>query len=207
MASFLYTKVDAMYIIMPGIIDGYDDRTRRVAVTPIYRTETGNEFTNAPPITGVPIFVFGGGNGQIQVTPKRGDACLLLWSQRSIAEWKTDPTKTVTVSGDFTPFQRSDAFALCGFANRIHSTLLSVDEDTIELETSAASIRIKPDGSIDIAVEDSKRVNVGGTGGKRLVTEDFIDRYNQLVSTVNGLGGSASQVNKADNVTEKLFAE
>jgi hypothetical protein len=78
---------------MPGVIDSFDSATQTATVLPAIkmRINIGGEtsYTDYPPIVNVPVaFPFATTAGFALTLPvKKGDSCLLIFSQRGIDNW------------------------------------------------------------------------------------------------------------------------
>ena len=82
---------------IPAIIQSYDVKTNRAVVLPIYKiklreeVDLGGVTTDEIPISplsNVPVLFFGGSNLRVSFEPKKDDKGLLLFSQRSLDDWK-----------------------------------------------------------------------------------------------------------------------
>jgi len=76
---------------MPGVVQSFDTATQRAIVLPGVKLkiflDNSLSYLDLPPIVNVPVvFPFAGGFG-CTLPVKAGDACLLVFSQRSIDNW------------------------------------------------------------------------------------------------------------------------
>jgi len=132
------TALDGLRVSMPGRIESYDPSTRRASVVPllmvpVHKTDGTVESVALPKLVEVPVLQLQGGGRGIKVPIASGDACLLLFADFSVDEWKgkgglVDPK-------GLGQHAVADAFAIVGLADPAQPT-------------PQASVEILPDGKV-----------------------------------------------------------
>lgn len=136
---------------IPGVVESYNAETKRasiqIAMNMLIKRDNlaGNpESVARPIIQDVPVLHVAGGGYVIHVPLVRGNAVMLLFSERGIERFKerfevSDPTV-----GSF--FAERDAVAIPGFGSLEHK--LAGDGLTIQTEDGQQSVQIHADGTI-----------------------------------------------------------
>ena len=180
---------------MPGIVNAYDAAKRTVQVTPaIKRTFTdGRQPVSYPVLEDVPVLFPAFGIYRIEAPLEAGDAVLLIFSQRGLADFKASRTSSLPSDGGF--FSLSDAIALPGFVGLnvpadLNGALVVSTEDgnyrvalsasMLELQASNSSIRLKGPSHVDRNDPDDgdivlsgRRIVVRTDGGGNWVRRDL----------------------------------
>lgn len=66
----------------------FDDARNCVTVQPLLQTNIDGQVSNIPPIKDVPVGYYQAGGFAVTHKPAKGDVCMLLISDRNIAQWK-----------------------------------------------------------------------------------------------------------------------
>ena len=196
---------NAIHTALPGIVDTFDLASRRARIRiALEAVQYDGECFEQAPLLDVPVIFPSGAGGMVLVQLQRGDSVWVMFSERGLQTWK----ETFDLSPPYPEhlFATTDAVALPGFGPATNVVLAAPDGAFMQSQDATTSVCIRADGNIDLNVQDGKRVNIGGSTGKRLLTEDFIDQFNAAVAMLNA-GGMASQVEKETVVTTKTFAD
>lgn len=193
----------------PGIIETFDKTTRTARIQiALNLVQTDRRCLKKAPLVNVPVIEPFTQNVGILLPIKPGDPCWVMFSERGLQSWKRDKTKTHDPSPPEQYHAQADAVAIVGFGP---SGISAPTQDGVSIQNRQASviINVREDGNVDIHVQDGKRVNIGGTNGKRLLTEDFMSVFNNHRHSVPGGGntGTPSQQLRTDDFTEKTRAE
>ena len=102
-----------LHTALPGQIETYDATKKKVSVKPLIKIKLGTKYETPPVISDVPVLFPGSSDCVIQFPLKRGDKCLLLFSESALDNWigsignPTDP-------GDVRRHALTDAFCIPG---------------------------------------------------------------------------------------------
>lgn len=133
---------------LPGIVQSYDEGTQTVTVIPaIRRIFREKGAVDLPKLVDVPV-KFPRGGGYVLTFPfKKGDECLLSFSQRCIDFWWKNGG--VQLPAEYRMHDLSDAFADVGYSSK-PNVVPQLRSDGVELRTVDGSNRIAlcADGSI-----------------------------------------------------------
>lgn len=185
MEQFLKLRLHTM---VPGIVQSYNQQTKRAVVRPaLRRVRTDGGTFDLPAIVNVPI-VFPSGGGFTLVFPlQNGDALPLVFSQRGLSRFKdvyevTDP--------DTALFDLKDAVGLAGFG------ALTISPAT----TNGTSLQSE-DGSNHIFVENGK-IQVTSTASV------IVNCQNATVNATNGTDHNGDlRVDGTITATEDIIAD
>ena len=127
---------------LPGMILSYDAGGQRASVRPMLsvRQPDGRE-EEMPVLNSVPVIWPRGGGASITLPVRSGDGCLLLFTQRSIDEFKA--SGQITTPADPRAFDLSDAVAIMGF---VSFGAGGGADDAIELRMGDTVLKISEDG-------------------------------------------------------------
>ena len=156
-----------IHTAMPGIVESYDAMTRRASVRPAFPIvyTTGEELDRAV-VHNVPVVFPSGGGYSFHFPLEEGEAVLLVYSQRGMANFKLTHEQASPALEGF--FSESDAVAIPGFGpleitrvSAIGVTLQSNDgDDYIHLSnegitlSSGGEIVLTTDGDIEIIADN-----------------------------------------------------
>ena len=196
---------NAIHTALPGIVDEFNLATRRARVRiAIEALRFDGECFERAPLLDVPVIFPAGAGGMILIQLQRGDSVWVMFSERGLQTWKE--TFKLSPPNPQHLFAVSDAVALPGFGPHSAVTPAANDGVCVQSKDATVSVCIRADGNIDLNVADGKRVNIGGSMGKRLVTEDFLTSYNTSIRAING-GNAGTVVTVDDYRTDKVFGE
>ena len=222
---FRWSK-SALHTCRPGIIESYDPETKRARVRAGLRMvltgaepgEDGEAMEPAVSINVPVLFPFGGGH-TMTFPLAQGDPVMLFFSERGLTEFKTTYALATPDKTHF--FSEADAVAFAGFgalqitpASSVGATLQTEDGTTfVEIAPEVARIRHQ---NTEVVVEDDHvtvnagRVDIAGTGGKRLMIEDFIQLFNSHTHPTAAVGSPSPPTQRASvasHATGKTWAE
>jgi len=156
-----------IYTVLPGIVQEYDQSTKRARVLPaIKRLNTDNSLNSLPIVVDVPIIFPSGGGFTVTMPVSKDDAVLILFSQRGISNFKNSFKESSPTRESLLSLQ--DAIAIPGFGS-LNITPSSSTGATIQTE----------DGNNALIVENGK---VEIQKGSNTVTVDD----NEMQAVING---------------------
>lgn len=176
--------ISELYTCLPGEIQSYDPSLKKASVKPLLKRQMSNgDVLDRPVIVNVPVVFTGSNSAIISVPLKKGDGCLLVFSQRSIDTW-------LDLGGDLLPndprqFDISDAICIPGLFS-FASTGRVPSGDGIEIYNDSGNVEIQ--GNSDFAVRFS---------ALETAYNELNNKYNDLISRLNawvvapGDGGAA----------------
>lgn len=193
-----------LHTSLPGIIEQYDAATRRARVQPALDlvlsdpddpTADGEAVRRAIAVN-VPVLWPAGGGLTVSFPLATGDRGTLFFSERGITEFKK--TGTVSTPDRARFFDESDAFFYPGDFGHPESTpatetgaaiqtydgtkSVRVEPGAVELHADDAHVRVEPQNVVvdapgDVTINAGGNVYLAGSGGKQLVTIDFLTQY------------------------------
>ena len=129
-----------VHTCLPGIINSFNAEKQTVEAQPtIQRVFTKSGPANLPLCVDVPVVVSGGGDFFITFPIKKGDTCLLLFSERCIDSWALEDK--IAPPEDFRTHDLSDAFALVG-VNPVNKAIPNFNTDEAELRNREGTIKL-----------------------------------------------------------------
>lgn len=133
-----------VHTCLPGAIVSFDG-THAVVKPALDKSLASGESLSAPNIVRVPVcFACGaGGKAIVSVPLAAGDPVLLHFAERALENWLSG---TDGEPGDPRQFDLSDAFATPVCRPGVHA----VDTENLVIQLDAATIKISPDGAVDI---------------------------------------------------------
>lgn len=149
-------------VAMPGRIETYDATTQKASVLPLLKdavrnADGGIDIDPFPVIPGVPVLFSGGGGFRTTYPVRRGDTCLIIFSDKSMDLWKSagggpiDPVNTRA-------HELADAVCIVG----LHSFADAWNNSSTSAQT------VGYDGGPHATFTDSG-INLGGVGDEVLV--------------------------------------
>ena len=172
-----------IYTSMPGIVDSYDDSTKRAVISMgLTSVTTDGTQVDYPLLNDVPVLFQSTSKFILQYPIEKGDTVLVLFTQRGIGAFKESYEKSEPGAQSF--FSMHDAVALPGFGTLTNTpaksdaitiqttdgvTYLSLEDGVLTL--NAATINLQGDvsinGSLDVNGIDFDTHIHGGvqTGG------------------------------------------
>lgn len=138
-----------VHTCLPGLIEAYDPETKRCSVQPaLDLVKTDGETMPRAVLVDVPVWVHGGGGWLIHPRLRRGDAVLILFSERGLENWKAAQFKRTAPEDGY--LADRDALVLPGFGLPSITPANPQDEGlSIQSEDGATRILLR-DGEIEI---------------------------------------------------------
>ncbi len=135
-----------VHTAMPGLIRAYDAGQQRASVQPaLPRNLSTGEVESLPVLEDVPVIWPRSGGAHMTFPVKEGDGCLLVFTERSLDEWKAKGGSDAPL--DPRQHALSDAVALMGF---VHFGGGGGPADAIEIHLGSCTITID-EGSVVVA--------------------------------------------------------
>lgn len=171
LAETIYIAIDSKLInlntCMPGIVEKYDPVAKRADIQPSIKKKytADGEVVSLPVIPNVPMCFMQTRTSIISVPVKVGDDILIIFSERSIDNWKSGDGGAQIDPLDIRKFDLSDAFAIpiCKplgtgvpaegepiYVKNIDSIGRFHENGQIKLENPIAYVDIKANGDIEV---------------------------------------------------------
>lgn len=174
-------RLSIIHTALPGTVISFDATTCTASVKPslTYYRSDGNTL-DYPVIVGVPVFMPHAGSAQITYPVKKGDECLLVFSERSIDEWLGK-----TEEHDPRRYDLTDAFCFVGMR-----PTQSISAENVELINGPTVVSVTPSSTVNI----TGNVNITG---KVTVTGDVVGGGISLIEHTHACphGGATSAPN------------
>ena len=159
-------RLSLIHTALPATVISFDATTCAASVRPAltYYRSDGNTL-DYPVITGVPVFMPRAGEARITYPVKKGDSCLLIFSERALDEWLNK-----TEEHDPRRFDLTDACCFVGMC-----PAQSISSENVELINGGTAISLTPDKTVNITgdVNITGKVTVSGdvtAGGISLIS-------------------------------------
>ena len=151
MAKVIQTAIEArlcnMHTCLPGIVTAYDSETQKATVQPeIRRQYINGDTVDLPAIQDVPIVWPRGGGAVLHFPLAVGDQVLLVFSERSVDEWKEEGGQVLPE--EFRKFDLSDAFAIPG--GYPFNNPSEVDGKNVQLKYGNAELKMTQGGKFNL---------------------------------------------------------
>lgn len=160
--AHFHNSIKRLNFATPAIIDSYDPASKRAIVIPaIDVLFADGKSRPRPPLANVPILMPSGGGFTATFPIAKGDAVMLLISQRGIAEFKKAYKQALPTRTSF--FSMIDAVAIPGFGGRnirpakAGAATLQSEDGANFVAIGNGSVEIKTTGTITI---DAATVNI-----------------------------------------------
>lgn len=160
--AHFHAKMKNLNIALPAIIQSYDPTSKRAKVLPAIDTLFATGKSQAkPPLANVPVLMPSGGGFTATFPLRKGDAVMLLVSQRGIAEFKKAYKRVLPTRTSF--FSLVDAVAIPGFGGRNitpakpGTATLQTESGTDFVSIGSGSAEIRTTGTLTI---DASTVNI-----------------------------------------------
>jgi hypothetical protein len=169
-----------VHTLIPGRIleyEGHETRKARVEIS--VNLPTGNgELITPPPIDNVPVIFPSVSTSSILLPVKKGDGCLLLFSEAGIGNFLL-ADKTVDAD-DYSRFDTTDCIAIPGLHSNLtlpetdlainnedliiyhKDNLLKMSDDDITIEKGETTIVVDKDGNVNITSKGDTSVTADG---------------------------------------------
>ncbi len=197
-------EVSDINTMIPASIHSYDQTTGRASVTPLFKIvlkslnpDGTRRSIVVPPISDVPVMFFGNKETQALVDIKTGDSGILLFSQRSLDEWKAGLEEGGPVSQyapkDLRRFDINDAVFfpayLAGETSQFRG-IKSSEDVSVETTRAGSNVSIKTPSSVLGTEDGGTKVKIKGL---TLDLPDVLeDLQNQISRNQNSIMSVAS---------------
>jgi hypothetical protein len=175
----------SLHTALPGRIEFYDSTKKKVNVQPLVKVKLGTVYKELPVIPDVPVIFAGTTRCVIQYELKRGDGCLLVFSESSLDGW----LNTIGNSAEPEDLRRhslSDAICIPGLFS-FGSPGKVGNNEGLEILYENAALIAKNDGSWSIN-GDTKRFVTWDELNTALQT--FVSALNSFFATKSNGAGS-----------------
>ena len=206
------SATEDMHTALPGEIKSYDPDKGVATVLPKAKfTKPDGSMMDFPEISGVPVMFPQSKNVTIAWPIKKGDGCLLVFSEQALDYWMYGKETDTKLKFDLT-----NAIAIPNLTSGGNSTMkLACDEDAVAIAAGDTKAKITPKtaeltlGSAKVKVEPSLvQVTVGGT--VLAISPDGVDITGKLtvkggitarddVKASNGMISLANHVHRGDS--------
>lgn len=146
----------------------------RPLINEIYPDQTALQHSE---IFGVPVMFPSAGGGLLSFPIEVGDTVLVVFAQRSIAEWLEDEGGPATPN-NYRKLSLTDAIAIPGLYTKMSN--LSPNTTDVELKFANTSVRIAPSGNLTAAVSgdllatSTGNAMISATGNVNLVSNQNV---------------------------------
>lgn len=158
-------RIKNLNFAVPAIIVSYNASSKRATVQPALDTLFADGKSRPkPPLANVPILQPSGGGYTVNFPHRKGDAVMLLVSQRGIGEFKKAYKQALPTRTSF--FSMIDAVAIPGFGGRTITPAVSggvslqSEDGTNHISISGGNLTINVTGNITIDAE-ALTINTG----------------------------------------------
>lgn len=143
--KFVNSRLASIHTALPAKVLSYDKTKKVCSVKPLLKKELeSGVFVEYPVIDNVPVMFQQTTKAIISLPIKVNDTVLLIFSERSIDDWKTKGG--IVEPEDPRKFDISDAIAIPGLFPK--SQGVAADEDDILIEHTAGNVKIKSSGDV-----------------------------------------------------------
>lgn len=161
--SFLEYRLSDLHTALPARIVKYEAEQQKASVQPLIKKQyqDGTAESNSI-ITGVPVIFPSGGGALLSFPIQPDDLVLLIFSERSLDNWVASSGQEVEPN-DSRKHDFSDAIAIPGLFT--FAKTLKADPNDVVLKYKDSNIKIKPDGTVEIAatkIQLTGGVNIEG---------------------------------------------
>lgn len=154
-------KLANAHTCLPGIVKTYDPSTKRANIQPaLKRKYIDGNLVSLPIIPNVPVGFMQTQTSIISVPVKPGDDVLIIFSERSIDNWKTQGGEAIP--DDVRKFNLSDAFAI-PIVKPLGAGLAADPGDAIRIENILSLGRFHEDGQIKFENPNAS-IDIGADG-------------------------------------------
>jgi hypothetical protein len=162
--------LNEVHTAMPGTIEQYDYTKCKANIQPSLQIKYNDGTIQTLPIlVNVPIVWPRTSEGSISFPLKRGDGCLVLFSERSLDEWLS--LGKLCTPNDPRRFDLSDGMAIPGlFAFDKESAI--TDNDDFQIVYKDTNIRIKSNGDIEMGAINATLQSIV-TGAYKIALETY----------------------------------
>ena len=150
-----------VHTIKPCVVEAVNYEKNTLTVLPLTSNLwRDNVATPFPSMADIPILVnsANGGSAAITFPIKKGDMCLVLFSDRNYGDLLDKSELIPAVCEDRQPFGMYPIGAIVGIFTEPNAKNCEIDPDNVVIRNGKTKITVKPDGDVDI--ESEATVNV-----------------------------------------------
>jgi len=180
--SVVDVTIENLNTVLPGTFETYDFKQQKATVQLMLNKKLKDgTIQTLNPLAEVPVIFQRTKNSGMTFPIKRGDACLVLFSQRSLDIYLN--SGKISNPGDPRKFDLSDAIAIPGLFTFNQKNLASNNTD-LEIHHNDTKITIKKNKDIEIGtdqkiiVKANGDIELGTSSLLKLVNETFLSIYN-----------------------------
>jgi len=188
--KYVNASLARMYVALPGTITNYDVSSKTCQVKPsIKKIYRNGDVVEMPIIRNVPVLFPQTKNSIISFPIEKGDEVLLIFSQRSIEDWKSKDG--IVEPTDRRKFSISDAIAVPGLLRK--GAGLQASNDYLLIQNGDLEIKTYDNGKIEVENQTNELISALN----ELNTE--LKNFSQEVSNITTLvlGAPVPPVNQA----------
>lgn len=148
-AAQIESRLKELHTCLPGIIISFDPVKQTAVVQPVIKRVFTGGATNLPPCGDVPVSFPRGGGLVLTFPVKKGDECIIWFSERAIdAWWKLGGVQLPT---NFRYHDLSDGLCMVGIASQ-PNVVPNFDAERAQLRTldGTVSVTVDPAGTITL---------------------------------------------------------
>lgn len=169
----IMSKISRMHTALPGKFESFDGSL--ASVKPLIQKNYNNgTVQELPVISGVPVIFPATSDFQFTFPIKKGDACLIIFSERDLSNWVAKGVDSPPA--DNKKYDLSDAIAIPGLFSPA-SDPKTYDSENIIISYKGATFKIQPDGKFAIGNSSIELIKA---------LSDFVD----MVGTSNCVNGA-----------------
>ncbi len=157
-----------LWCCLPGLIEKVDFQKMTCEVQPSIRmvqfdTKGGRKFVDLPLLVDVPLVYPQGGFGLLTFPVKKGDECLVVFSDRCIDAWWQNGGVQGQI--EFRQHDLSDGFAIVGVRSQPRVLTPPPDPENVQLrsEDGKTHVSMKPDGTVAM-INEKGTINLRPSG-------------------------------------------
>lgn len=156
--NIINSLLRGVHTAVPGKIEKYNRDTFRADITPSIKHLTlKNKEITVKPLTDVPVLMFGGSSGIIDVELVKGDNVLIIVCESGIGGWKSSDGSKQVAPDDLSHHELNDAVAIpCIIPDGLLNAFASVPRITIDkngdmaLQNANGNIKLNNNGQASI---------------------------------------------------------
>lgn len=142
-------EISNIHTSIPGQIEKYDYTKKKASVKPMIKRKMDNgDILTMPVIENVPVIFPSTGDTIIHFPLKKGDGCMILFSERSLDEFLS--LGIDTAPDDPRKYDLTDAICLPGLYNFSNPGKIGSGNEDLEIIFKDSVIKISSDGKVTI---------------------------------------------------------
>ena len=176
--QYIKSELAEVNTCLPAEIVSFDAKKKKASVQPlINRKYSDGTELQLPVINNVPVQMPSGGGAILSFPVKKGDSCMLVFSQRSLDKWLANGG--IVTPDESRKHDLNDAIAIMGLDDFTGD--YETDENDVLLKFNQAEVRITKNG--EVKAKGSKFA----AGSQAVELVDVVSQCLQLLSTATTL--------------------